>query len=229
MRALYLAGNSLLEHLLLNDKDKLHHLLNVIRVRQNENVLVLNGIGQSRVYSIEEIQKKSIKLISKSQIVTHKKFHNISFLIGKTKKDDLSIILKSCVEVGAKNIIIANTDFSQKYDLNIERINTIIEQAIEQSNNPFMPVFSTVENLMSLDYAEYESVIVFDNNQENEKLNPKSSEILILIGPEGGFSSDEILELNKLQNMVSVHLKLPIMRATTAVNVAFGFIFGSSK
>ena len=53
-------------------------------------------------------------------------------------------------------------------------------------------------------------------------------EMIPLIGPEGGFSNDEIELLNELVEN-HLHLPTPILRASTAVSTCMGYVLSANS
>lgn len=208
-----------------------HHFIKVLRLKLNEEVLLLNGKGLSAVSQVSAISKTELVLsIGEREIVERKL--RISLAIGLPKKDALESVLKSCGEMGVEEIIPLKTKYSQRLDFNEERIQRILVSSIEQSNNPFLPRFS--ENR---DWSDLEQLIssfdetVYFTSQSSPRSNLSavqlSSKILIIIGPEGGFSPEEESELMALPVEANCHglkLPLPIMRTPTATCVALGYI-----
>jgi 16S rRNA (uracil1498-N3)-methyltransferase len=56
--------------------DQAHHL-NVIRIKENEEILILNGKGKSALANVLSIQKKNIKVKIK-KIISYERKHDIS-------------------------------------------------------------------------------------------------------------------------------------------------------
>lgn len=225
MRSIVINEN-FVDKIVISDKDKLHHFNNVIRIKKDEEVLVLDGIGKKRIYQIKEINKKSITLKSSGDIVVDNKNFFIDILIGVTKKDDLSNILSSCVELSVNKIIIAKTDYSQKNELDNERIKRILHSAQEQSNNALTPEVIILNGVNDLEFKRYNKIFVFHPYENEKKLSANiEDKILIVIGPEGGFSNNEISLFRDMWKTKFIKFQTPILRARTAVPAAFGYIY----
>jgi 16S rRNA (uracil1498-N3)-methyltransferase len=224
MRAIYLESSIEHDEIILCDKEKVHHYANVLKLKIKEEVLLLSGTGEQRTYIIKELSKKKISLIATSQIVKIKRKYDISYLIALTKKDALDLMIRSCVELGIKSIYLVQTKYSQKIKLNLERIDRIITSAMEQSNNPYKVEIVLVENLMEFNFSAFKSIYVFDPYHEKAVCSENSTN-LVLIGPEGGFSTDEMMYLKGISNVSCVKLETPILRAETALNVSYGYIY----
>lgn len=225
MRSVFLDIKNLNDSILLEDKDKLHHLNNVVKVKKSEEILILNGVGLKAKYLVTEISKKQLHLKLLDSVLNESRKYDLSILIGLTKKDDLSSIIKSSVEIGANQIIICLTEYSQRYNVNADRIDRILISAMEQSNNSIKPSLRLLDSLDSLKTSDYSHIIVLDPYREESLPSQLNNKVLLAIGPEGGFSRDEIEFLSREQCTSFMKFDSPILRAKTAVGVGFGRLY----
>ncbi|MBC7713835.1 MAG: 16S rRNA (uracil(1498)-N(3))-methyltransferase [Rhizobacter sp.] len=207
--------------------DSVHHLT-VARVRENEKILLLNGKGQRLLGIIQAFSKKSIDIkITEAEECTP--LHELSLAIAMPKKEAFEDILKMAVELGVTEIYPLTSDYSQYEYAPSERVQRILESALVQSNNPFLPKIHSEQILYDF-LSMHTGTIAFFNSKISEK--PTDNEITakktILIGPEGGFSAEEIAAIVKYPKTQEIHLPTPILRAPTAVSAAIGFLLSSS-
>ena len=224
MRAVFVNQDSFAqnEELVLGEEPS-HHL-NVTRVKAGEEILVLNGAGLRVVTSVMSIGKKQVELKVQYFEQLERK-HSLSLAIGLPKKDAFEDILKMSVELGIVNIYPLTTNFSQYLYEPSDRIQRIIESAMIQSNNCYFPVIHpqvTLENFVN----NYNNPLYFLNSiEEKTSLSAiKNGQSCFLIGPEAGFTKDEIKLLRSHKNISEIHLPTPILRAPTAVAAAAGFL-----
>lgn len=228
MRAIYYPFNKsqITQSLLIQDESAKH--LNVVRVRLEEEILILNGNGAKAFTKVSAIAKTQVEL-TVLKIEEAQPAHLISLAIAAPKKDAFEDILKMAVELGVLNIYPLSSEFSQ-YDYQpSERVQRILESALIQSNNPFMPI---IHPQMKLDaYLEgLKSPLFFFNSKQVEEVGDYKTEgeKSILIGPEGGFSEAEIAKISARPNVFSIHLPTPILRAPTAVASSIGYLLSRS-
>ena len=198
--------------------------LNVVRVKINEEILVLNGHGLIALTKVSLITKNQIELLIIS-IEESVASHEISLAIANPKKEAFEDILKIAVELGIRNIYPLTSKFSQYDYVYNDRIQRILESALIQSNNPFLPVIYPQAEL--IDYVKnLDSVLYFFNSRQNNcgKVEFISGTRTILIGPEGGFSANEEDAILTKNNVISIHLPTPILRAPTAVASSVGYL-----
>ncbi|MAZ48820.1 MAG: hypothetical protein CME65_09660 [Halobacteriovoraceae bacterium] len=226
MRAVYLKDIAIKENDPLNIKgNKFHHLKNVVRVNREDDILVLDGKGLGRIYKISELNKNNMKLDPSDVFKESTHTKDIDLVIGKLKRDAMDLAVKQACELGVKNIFICHTDFSQTYSLNLDRLERIIDSAIEQSNNLIRPDIGELENIKSLDFDQYQQVFLFSLEGDQGRKGFQGRAV-VMIGPEGGFSIEEEEFLLKINNIQAIKLDMPILRAATAVPCALGYVHG---
>jgi 16S rRNA (uracil1498-N3)-methyltransferase len=229
MRALYLAENNFVENQTLQIEESALHHLQVVRVKKDEEILLLNGNGTKALALVSDIQKKFAMLKIKS-VEQGLATHGFSLAIGVPKKDAFEDILKMATELGIRNIYPLTCEYSQYEFTPSERVSKILESALIQSNNLFMP---TIHTQTSLDQflKNYQGEIIFLNSRQGFDTSkmPESNSACALIGPEGGFSSAEVQKLISTNNVKSIHLSTPIMRAPTATASAIGYLLARSE
>jgi len=104
----------------------------------------------------------------------------------------------------------------------VERWQKIVQEASEQSRRNMVPEITDVCDLHTLDIPSYDAVFVaYEQEQESKSLHKLLEEhtyqnILLLIGPEGGFHPKEIEALSKHTNVHLVGLGKRILRSETA-------------
>jgi len=209
--------------------DNAHHLLNVARIRSNDSVLILNGSGTLYESIVINIDKKKLDL----KVISIKKIENrnlIDLAICRPKKEAFELILKIAVELGLNKLIPTNSAYSQKFPVNDNRLSKLIESAVVQSNYPFKFELDQERDLIKLNFEEYEQVFLFTNQTDSKFKTPLAGKnILYIIGPEGGFSEEEIQLLKEQSKVHIVSLETNILRAPTAVAVGAGWILGQLK
>jgi 16S rRNA (uracil1498-N3)-methyltransferase len=225
MRSVFVENLTIYKDEVLSLKVKeYHHLINVIRIKINEKVVLFDRL--SNIYLVETVQisKKSIEF----EIVEKKKAAprdlKLSIALGKLKKDALDISIKQLVEIGCQEITIFKSSFSQSYDLKKERLEKLVISAMEQSNNYLFP---TIQERSLEEVLKTNKNIIYFSAVESkyQKIDTFPKESILIIGPEGGLSErEENLILNNCKNII--HLPTPILRAQTAVSFCMGYYLG---
>lgn len=223
MRAIYLE-NIIDESLELVD-EKFHHLINVLRIKQNDELLLLNGKGEYRSAVIETILKKKV-IIKATSEVKFKEKSPLKLAIGITKKDALDLSLKQACELGINKIYLVQTTYSQKLNQKDERFERVLVSALEQSNNTWLPEIVTLSSVEKLVEETKNNLLYFSSHGSKVDEEKKISlDLTLFIGPEGGLSQEEetFLINNKVQ---SLYFDNGIMRTPTAVSFGIGYLQG---
>ncbi|MBY0516232.1 MAG: 16S rRNA (uracil(1498)-N(3))-methyltransferase [Bacteriovoracaceae bacterium] len=206
--------------------ESFHHLTKVIRIKNNENVLLLNGIGLKAIACIQNITKKEIVLKVES-VTTCERLSNVQALVFAPKKDALDLMLKSACELGIETVYLYRGEFSQERLPEERRIQAILQSAVEQSNNPWMPNVVILESIEKMDPQNFEKILLLDLNESESsqfKINLKNKN-LIVVGPEAGFSETERENMKKWGNAYFLNFPTPILRAPTALVAGLGWMY----
>lgn len=227
MRALYcqnFSENSTVEL----TKEQLHHLRNVLRLKEGQDVLLLNGKGNQAQAKVVELQKRSGRVEVKDVSFTERT-SDTELCLGVTKKENIEEVVKSAQMCGVKKLSLVQTERSPYTFKMNDRVQIIAISALEQSNSPYLleiDHFDSLRNYLQVSQTSnlhsYLCDWGFDNIKEPQSLRGKG--ITLFIGPEGGFSPEEkelILNERKAQGL---SFQTPILRSTHAVIYALGFL-----
>ncbi|MGL4632732.1 MAG: RsmE family RNA methyltransferase [Leadbetterella sp.] len=215
---------------LVLDETEAKHCVLVLRKTVGDVIYVANGRGQIFECEVVESSKKSFRLILKHTYHQDKgKQPSISIAIAPTKNADrIEYFIEKAVEIGVDAIYIIKTQHTVAKHFNIERARKIVVSAAKQSLKWYFP---TIESLQSLhdfvinkgkDFSEKYIAHLDQNAREIQLVNPKSSTI-ILIGPEGDFSKDEVMLANQ-NGFQTLKLGSERLRTETAGVVSASFL-----
>ncbi|MBH47597.1 MAG: hypothetical protein CME71_05455 [Halobacteriovorax sp.] len=237
MRAFYLnnLANAQVGQKLSIEGEGFNHI-KVVRLKPSEEILLLTGQGDNYLARLEVLGKKSA-IVEVLRYEHKPQLNALTLAIGLVKKDAFDLCLKMAVELGATTIIPLETRYSQRYELNYERANRLLIQALEQSNSAWLPKLLPVTAIESLSQEivdnceKYSNLIIMGmaNSTLPAKLPELGTSVMGFIGPEGGFSEDEEKLLAKLPNASTIHLPTPILRAPTALAALGGVIFTKQR
>jgi 16S rRNA (uracil1498-N3)-methyltransferase len=203
--------------------DLLHHLVNVIRIEKNEELLLLDGKGFTVKTTVMEVTKKALILKRLSENKAERKTL-MDVVIGIPKKEALELCLKEAVELGFRKIFLVRSAYSQTRIPETERMAALLVSALEQSNSAFLP--EIIEGSWEeLPWNDYGTVILLDSQEGKSGNSSKaSSHNLLIIGPEGGFSPVELSVIRDRKNVESILLPTPILRTPTALATGAGIL-----
>lgn len=186
-----------------------HHIVNVLRHKTGDEIYVTNGKGGIARVIIEDTSKKAMKL----SVVNWKDhpapyYRRYSVVLGLIRqKDRMEYALEKCVEVGLGKIVLIVTDHSEGEKVKMDRYQGIIEAAMKQSLQCFVPEIEYYRSLdLYLNSFRGTFISVAHEKVRDGDFNlPDKGEIAILTGPPGGFSQRELLLVNNYNaNIVSL-------------------------
>ncbi len=172
---------------------------------------------------IEQIEKKSLlaEILSRKRTFNKNKI-KISLFISLIKFSNFEMILNYATQLGVAEIHPITTEYAQNSIINANKIarwEKIIREASKQSFNPCPPVLKKVVSFHdTLDYAGLKILLhpYADISLKDMLKKQESDEINVYIGPEAGFSENEI-KLAKKNKINIVKLPYNILRSETAV------------
>ena len=207
-----------------------NHIANVLRMKTGEQIEILDGCGHKYSGEIAEFKKNEIivDLLGNFEVDSELPVKIVLFQ-GFPKSDKMEQIIQKCVELGVHEIVPVMTSRTivkldeKKSDKKIERFNAISLSAAKQSGRGIIP---EVTNVMSfreaLEYAKKldKLIIPYEDAEEMSRTRDvfnsiKDGSIGVFIGPEGGFSEEEVLAARDIR-AVPVTLGKRILRTETA-------------
>jgi 16S rRNA (uracil1498-N3)-methyltransferase len=207
------------------DKDESKHIIKVLRKRGGDTIFITDGKGNlfHAAITLESEKKCEVKIIKIESFES--KNYQLHIAIAPTKMNDrLEWFLEKATEIGIDEITPIICDNSERKIVKIDRAEKIIQGAMKQSNQFYLPQINEPISLTDFLKKEINSSKFIAHCEEDKKDLFKNSvkpneNILILIGPEGDFSSKEITLALK-NNFIPVSLGNTRLRTETAGIVA---------
>ena len=162
-------------------ESKLHHIKNVLRIRENSEINISNGKGHIMFGTL----KSNFVLID--YVKEFQKPNNIKIFIPFLReKNRFRYLIEKLVELNVSEIHIGETHNTQKNNIKSVKIESWVVSAIEQSGSPFYP---------KIIHAKYIDFDLFDTcfDISGEQISTHAKNISnFAIGPEGGWSKEEL-------------------------------------
>lgn len=174
------------------------HCAKVLRYKVNDAVEVIDGKGNFYKGVLQSVHEKQCLVnISEGPISQVKHLYYLHLAIAPTKQiDRIEWMIEKAVEIGIDEISFIKCKNSERVNLKIERIQKIVESAVKQSKQAMIPKVNELRDVKQL-FALNTGIKLIAHCEEGDKLTLKNidckgNEVLVLIGPEGDFSNDEI-------------------------------------
>ncbi|MBL6964428.1 MAG: 16S rRNA (uracil(1498)-N(3))-methyltransferase [Bacteroidetes bacterium] len=191
--------NSESKIIVLNEEES-HHLLKVIRTKKGEFVSVMNGKGLIARATVRDIANKKVYLNITDTLFYPEPKNRIHLAICPLKKrEKLEWIIEKATEMGVSEISFVLSENTERSTFNINRFDKIIASSAKQSINPYLPKLNPIVkfNAFIERYSDMigQKLIAWcgtDNQNHLSKFFNATEDVLILIGPEGDFSEQEV-------------------------------------
>ncbi len=184
---------------ILLDETESKHAIRVLRLQNGNRVQIVDGKGGFFEAEISDANPKKCRLsIIKSQAEFGKKDFHLHIAIAPTKNiDRFEWFLEKATEIGIDEITPLITAHSERKTVNPERLEKILVSAMKQSLKAYLPKLNNLTSLKELvinNRTENKFIAYCDDIQKNhlKDLDVKGKKTLILIGPEGDFSPEEV-------------------------------------
>jgi len=194
------------------------HCLKVLRLGQGAEISVTDGKGLMGKARIVDANPKKCKLTVFDSSLKPKDWEGSVWLgVAPTKNlDRMEWLVEKGTEIGCDGFLFIRTARTERDQINLERLGKVALSAMKQSGQAWMPELSWAGKWSSIPWANFDRLITADLGSENKTLNRKPNEsCLILIGPEGDFTPQELEDL-KQRKAESIKLRPQVLRTETA-------------
>ncbi len=208
------------------DKAESRHIIKVLRKQTNDVLLITNGKGLVAKTSIESASDKKciVKVISIDSKQKSRDYY-LHIAIAPTKNNDrLEWFLEKATEIGIDEITPIICENSERKVVKLERLEKMVISAMKQSLQFYAPKLNAAISFSDFLKTDFDGVKYIAHCEDGEKESLKNSakpkqNILILIGPEGDFSQNEINKALQ-ENYSPISLGKTRLRTETAGIVA---------
>ncbi|ONI39111.1 hypothetical protein AN639_06675 [Candidatus Epulonipiscium fishelsonii] len=229
MKKFFVYPEQIIDDKITIDGSDYNHIINVFRLKIKDKLLINDRQGNEFICIITSVGKLSlIATIEHKFIVSTEPKAKITLFQSLIKAEKMELVLQKSVELGVYQIIPIITDRcvvkleTSKMENKISRWKKIIEAASKQSGRNLIPEIKYPINFNEVtDYTNETDLNIIPYEKENKIslkniLETKLKEnINVVIGPEGGFTEEEIYHI-KSNNFNCVTLGKRILRSETA-------------
>lgn len=224
--------------IILNDLAQLHHLRDVLRIRQGERIAVFERSGNEYLAVVVEIDSNRAKLEIKEKRPPADPGIQITVACAIPKKVKMDEIIDKLTQLGVACIIPLQTERvivkldSQKKLQRFQRWEKIALSALKQSQRskfvlikPVTDFKEVIANAQDFDLKLIPTLEAERKTLKNifSRTDKQFKKIIVLIGPEGDFSAREIT-LAKEAGFLPVSLGQGVLRVDTAAIATVSFI-----
>lgn len=174
--------------------DEFHHSIRVVRARVGEEVELFDAAGNVARGVVETIERDQAVITAGEPLPSRESPLSIRLAMAVIQLEKFELVLQKGTELGVKSFIPLVTERvdlrPERYSNKSERWSRIVFEAVKQCGRAVVP---SIEEPASLDtiLARDGAKILFDADAASA-MPHALHEVTLLIGPEGGWSEDEL-------------------------------------
>jgi|TARA_E500000318_G_scaffold59582_2_gene55302 16S rRNA (uracil1498-N3)-methyltransferase len=216
-----------------------HYLEHVMRLKPGTPVKIFNGLDGEWLATINELRKKKGSVAVESQLRAQGTEVGPTLVFAPIKKQRLDFLIEKAVEMGVGRLQPVITQHGITDKVRLDRLQAQVIEAAEQCERLTVPeIFKPVRLLdWVANCPENHHLLFCDETGSGSPIGEVLSQLLakgagsaidnvnvinhaLVIGPEGGFSADELERIRKQSFATPVSLGPRILRAETAAIAA---------
>ena len=207
------------------------HLVRVMRLKVGDQVSLFNNTSGEWKSEIVDIKNNFLIAKTISQVSLPQAETSIDLMFSPIKYQNSESVIRQSTEMGIRSIFptIFKRTISKK--INLSKFNTYAIGAAQQSERLSIPNIHDLNDLKNQSkIISNKTILMFDENLKGIHLSQakikSDNEILVVIGPEGGFEEEERAFISKSSKyFLNVSLGSNILKADTAVIAALSLTF----
>ncbi len=243
MTRLFLPPEKLTTKQIIISEDQARYLSLVLRIKQGDSLIVFDGSGYRYICKVLQTHKKEVVIEKiKKEPYSAESSASITLAQGLPKKDKMDLIIQKSTELGIRKIIPLITERSQiRHTEKIWRWRKIALSASQQCGREKITEIEEVVNIKEFLKSTHQFSplkkrddgellnIIFSEEQKGINLKKFLNDfkavknITLLIGPEGGFSGEEVSSVIE-KGFIEASLGPRILRTETAPIAAISII-----
>lgn len=204
-------------------RDQAHYLLNVMRLKPGDAVIVFNGREGEWTATIAEARRRAATLTVVEMLRPQASPPDIHYCFAPLKRARVDFIAQKATELGAKRLSPILTRHTVAERVKLDRLRANAVEAAEQCSILWVPEIDEPRSLDAfLAARDPERSLIFCDEAASIT-NPiaalkmaRPGPIDVLIGPEGGFAGNERETILRADGVLALSLGPRIMRADTA-------------
>jgi 16S rRNA (uracil1498-N3)-methyltransferase len=209
----------------LSEEESLH-AVKVLRLQEGDTIRLMDGKGYWYDAKITKAHAKkcTFQIVQQSSLAPRRSYR-LHIAVAPTKSiDRTEWFVEKAVEAGIDEISFLQCEHSERKNINLERFEKIVVSALKQSTNLYLPTLHPMVPFRQFAAQALSSQKFIAHLEDGERKLLKNElaatdDILILIGPEGDFSPEEI-DFALKQGFAPVSLGESRLRTETAALAA---------
>ncbi len=211
-----------------------HYLLNVLRLKANNEIIIFNGKGEGWRAKILVLHKKQAKVrILETLQVENESPLNIHLIQGIAKSERMDFVLQKATELGVKTItpiVCKRSNIKidkERWEKKQQHWSRVVISACEQSGRFTVPKLNDItlfQDCLANITAPTRLALVLDGQDRLSEVKPTDQEVVLAIGPEGGLTREEQDILMQQHDFKGIKLGPRVLRTETASAAAISIL-----
>ncbi|MFT7638295.1 MAG: 16S rRNA (uracil1498-N3)-methyltransferase [Pirellulaceae bacterium] len=180
------------------DENESRHLSKVMRRKTGDVISVFDGSGAEFTATVVTISKKSVEIsIDARHEVDRELPHSVELAVALPKGDRQRWLIEKCVELGVSRLVPLETSrgVAQPVEKAIARLQRAVIEASKQCRRNRLMVIASPMSIAEFSETSSDDVVRWIAHPTGELIrdaNGQSGGVHCLIGPEGGFTDEEV-------------------------------------
>lgn len=238
MPLFFLPGGSIRGNIATFPEEESRHIKRVLRLKQGDTIAAFDDQGNRyQLTIVDETVRSVVARVDRSWKVAKEKAVDVVLGVGIPKGDRFDFILQKSTELGVSEILpflSSRTTVKvpgDKKESRLIRWRRIVLEAVKQCGSPHIPIIGDIYSFRSalgymgkcdLRIMLYEETFDFSLKGILDE-NEKAASVALLVGPEGGFSKDEV-DFAQRSGFTIAGLGNNILRVETATVASLAMI-----
>lgn len=223
MRKFYTKQDLNVKNIIL--EEDYNHIVNVLRMKVGDGIVLFNGDGADYTFRIDKINKKTIEATFNSKKTNFKENNcKVSIFQAFIKPDNMELLAQKLTELGADSLVLFASDYTNMKckETIVDKLKKVSIEACKQCERSRAIDISICGGFDAMiDKLEGFDVVIFAYEKSAKSLkealkNCNAKNVAVVVGPEGGFSKEEKDKMLQLSNVKEVSISKNILKAETA-------------
>lgn len=210
-------------------EDTAKHIVQVLRMQSGEQLQLTDGKGRCSIVTIEKAEKKKCSIIPRQVTIHPQKQPALHMAIAFTKNSSRNEwLLEKITELGVASITPLMATRTERERIRYDRWANILVSALLQSQQYYLPKLNEAQTVKQVinSYNVPQQLIAHCITEVDRQpiayALDRGKETLILIGPEGDFTKEEV-QMCMDANFVGISMGGTRLRTETAAMTACSF------
>lgn len=208
--------------------EEARHAVRVLRMREGDELVVVDGAGGWHRVEVIEAGKRRVRgRVLETRREVGEPAYELTLGVALLKnRNRFETMLEKAVECGVRRIVPLQTARTEKGSLKAERSENILIAALKQSGRSRLPELAVPMGFDDIVRENADLALIAHEQVGNEQTlldvlsrHPDACRLHVLIGPEGGFTDDEVARA-QAAGYLPVSLGPRRLRAETAALTA---------